>query len=216
MIASSDFWGEFEYLTIWGMFMTTISVVLSMFESKDKKTEPYYLVSANGMTSRKFFSLWKWNIFMFELALSLEIVIAPYFWAFLWSAWDNSKTTEIETLNLSLCHSVSITILLLEFWLINAVPVLMRHFSVILGIIVLYMIENMAVTLSTGKAVYPGITWDSTSGILMPIGVFVICFIFYALLTCCSKQKMKRIDQDPAIAGFDKESVIVEKFWVAV
>ena len=109
-----------------------------------------------------------------------------------------------------LCHTVSIIILLLEFWLINAVPVLLRHFSVILGIIILYMIENMAVTLSTGKAIYPGITWDSASGILFPLAVLLICFIFYGLLTLCSKQKMKRIDRDPVIAEMYKDKVLDE------
>ena len=131
---------------------------------------------------------------MFELAITLEVMIAPYFWAFLWSHFYTPETTVIDTWNIILCHSVSFVVLVFEFTLINAVPILLRHFSVILGVLVVYMMVNMAVTLSSGKVVYPGITWDSTSGILIPVGILVFGFVLFFLLTCCSKLKMKRID----------------------
>jgi hypothetical protein len=186
--ATKDFIAEFKYLTIWGMLVTLISVVLSFGFCKDAK-EPVMIGKPNS-----FLALWKWYIFFFELAISLEIVIAPYFWAFLWGAYTG-KVASIEELNLVLCHSVSIAILLLEFSMINALPIILKHYSAIFAIIVLYMIDNVIFVKVTGKAVYPGITWDSVSGCLLPVAVFVVSIIFYIILSCLSKPKMTRINK---------------------
>jgi hypothetical protein len=116
---------------------------------------------------------------------------------FLWGAWNTGKEPSIEEWNLVLCHSVSIAILLIEFFIINAIPVVFKHYSAIFAIIVLYMIDNVIVTKVTGKAVYPGITWDSVSGCLLPVGVFVISVIFYSIMFCLSKPKMNHINKRP-------------------
>jgi len=184
--ASENIIDEFKYLTIWGMFVTLISVVMSFWFCKDAE-EKVLLENPN-----KFLSLWKWYIFFFELAMSFEVVIAPYFWAFLWSVWDDTKG--IEYLNLILCHSISIAILALEFLCINALPISLRHYSVIFALCVLYMIDNIIVCKVTGKDVYPGMSWNSVAGCLMPCAVFVISFIFYLIMVCISKCKMKKID----------------------
>ena len=99
----------------------------------------------------------------------------------------------MEHLNLILCHSISIGILLIEFSFVNSVPVILRHYSAIFIIIVLYMIVNIVVTKVTGKAVYPGITWDSIVGWLIPMGVFMASFILFWIFSCISKSKMKKI-----------------------
>jgi hypothetical protein len=183
-LASPNFIAEFKYLTIWGMFLTLISIVLSLFFCKD---ETAYLAPDFIEKPYAYFQLWKWYIFIFELAISFEVIIAPYFWAFLWSAWNTGKEGTVEELNLIFCHSFSIAILLLEFFVVNAFPISFRHFSAIFFIMILYMIDNVIFVTVTGKAVYPGITWDSVSGILMPLGVIFITFLFYGLLVCCSK-----------------------------
>jgi len=202
---------EFKLLTIWGMFFTFISVIISLFFTKDKTYVPFAeSTDANPFSIRK---LWKWYIFIFELALCLEMVIAPYFWLFLWSVLNNGKEGSMEEVNLVLCHTISISILLIEFSCVNSVPVILRHYSAISIIIVLYIIVNLVETKVSGKPIYPGITWDSVTGCLIPLGVFLVSFILFWIMSCVSKCKMKKIknnylykDVTTSIIEFDTDS----------
>jgi hypothetical protein len=121
------------------------------------------------------------------------MVIAPYFWLFLWSVLNNGKEGTMEELNMVLCHTISISILLVEFTFVNSVPVILRHYSAISIIIVIYTIVNLIVTKVSGHPIYPGITWNSVTSCLIPLGVFLASFLLFWIMSIFSKCKMKRI-----------------------
>lgn len=74
------------------------------------------------------------------------------------------------------------------------------------------MIDNIIVTKVTGHAVYPGITWNSVAGYCIPLGIFVISFLFYLIFSCVSKPKMNRINKErDSVEEQQKEIELAEK-----
>ena len=69
----------FVFFTIWGFSFATASVILSQFFIPGKAAKP---LPENVYSP---WQLWKWNILVYETALLCELIVAPYFWAFLWS-----------------------------------------------------------------------------------------------------------------------------------
>ena len=77
-------------------------------------------------------------------------------------------------------HSVPLGLLLIELTF-NAVRIAQRHFGYISAIAFCYLILNFTVTKITGEPPYPILSWDSTIGYLLPLGLIVGAFILMYL-----------------------------------
>ena len=168
----------FVFFTIWGFSFASASVMLSQFFIPGKKAKP---LPENVYSP---WQLWKWYILIYEIALLCELIVAPYFWALLWQdliKQDIMKQPLFKATQICV-HSIPFSILVLEFIFINWVPVTMRHYSVAFLVTVSYMLTNMITCFVQGSPVYPGMTWDSVGGCILPLGVAVLSMvIFYAL-----------------------------------
>ena len=52
-----------------------------------------------------------------------------------------------------------------------------------------YLLVNIVATKVQGYAVYPGMTWDSVSGCMLPLGVAVAGVFLWWSMSKCSKFK---------------------------
>ena len=66
-----------------------------------------------------------------------------------------------------------------------------RHLYLILALSVLYLIVNLTFTKVTGTPVYKPMDWESTEGILTPIGVLVGAILIFFLVDLLNQQKLK-------------------------
>jgi hypothetical protein len=136
--------------------------------------------------------LWKWHIVIFEIALVCELIISPYFWLLLWPSVYNSGRSTLFIWTQSLVHSVPLIILLTDFIILNWVPILLRHYCAVFFVTISYMIVNVTVTKVQGHAVYPGMTWDSLAGFVLPLVVAVASYGLFWVMTKCSNVKDKK------------------------
>ena len=82
-------------------------------------------------------------------------------------------------------------ILLFEFSLMNALELSLKHFWVIMLIFMAYIGENVLITILSGKAVYPDMTWDTVWSFVIPLIIIIASGIIYAVLSWVSKRKTK-------------------------
>jgi hypothetical protein len=94
---------------------------------------------------------------LFEIALLMELIVAPYFWILLWPALHtqpNFTENKSHMLGLVLDHSVPVSLLLIDFIFFNANPIVMRHLGIVGVVAISYLVTNMTFALTSGP-VYP-------------------------------------------------------------
>ena len=56
-----------------------------------------------------------------------------------------------------------------------------------------YIVNNIVITVCSGKEIYPDIKWNSTIGFVIPSSVVVGSFAVYCILTYISKLKSNHL-----------------------
>jgi hypothetical protein len=54
-----------------------------------------------------------------------------------------------------------------------------------------YIVDNVLVTVLSGKAVYPDMTWNTAWSFIIPLIIFISAFIIYAILAWIGNKKTK-------------------------
>ena len=128
---------------------------------------------------------------IFEIAIVSELVITIYFWGVLYFQLKMWKwTNTFAWLTYVLMHSVPIICLLVDDIFLNSLGVIPRHFTALLIVAVSYLLVNMTVTLCSSP-VYPGMTWRTPLGIILPLGIAFATFIIFAITCWVTKVKYK-------------------------
>ena len=118
--------------------------------------------------STELFTLEKACIFLFELAISFEFLIAPFYWGLL---FDGSYSSTFEMIDDILGHGTPLLALLIEFGF-NIIPFYMKHLALVALIQVVYLIVNVIVSL-VDKPVYGILNWKDLTSYLVFFGVLV-------------------------------------------
>ena len=182
---SDPFIKQFEFLTIWGLFITFLTFTFSCYQIFFS-----YKVDEAEENKNKPFVAWKIHIILFELALVMELVITPFFWLFL---WPGIKSTQLEGWhfpNIVCPHFVPLFFLLIDYSY-NQIPFIKRHLFIMLFVTVSYLIVNLVCTKVSGIPVYPIMTWDSFGTCMIPVGTAIVSLIIFMLFTKCNQYKIR-------------------------
>lgn len=182
-------------MTRWGFWSTLLTYLLGTYISftKSPEREAY-------RASYSWCKLWKVWLLLFEGSLIFEIIITAFFWLILWPILK--KTEYVQQLSpLRYAEVYAVHILPLFFlvvdWLLHAVPIAMRHISVMLVVGALYIVLNITVAIAF-KPIYPVLTWDNEESYLLVMSVATFQIILYLVLCWINNCKLRcnKRDQD--------------------
>ena len=103
-------------------------------------------------TKYSFWQMWKWKIWLFEMALAMELIIVPYFWSSLYEQWilDNPERPSLVFLSLCMDHTIPLTTLIVEYIFISSTPFVPRHFWICAGLALLYFFSRFKGKITLG------------------------------------------------------------------
>ena len=163
---------NFKYLTIWGLFSTTITFITSIFTKSYNK---------NSVMQG-----WKWHILFFEVSTVMELIITPFYWLLLYPR-NHQHHNRIDYS----IHALPIIFLTIELYISN-IPFAGRHFMAFnLPICLIYMLLNMYITLIYSPY-YPFITYRSAVGTIVPILLTFSTFLIFKCLELITRKKFKK------------------------
>jgi len=132
---------------------------------------------------------------MGELALTMQLIIVPYFWFALWPVEsikvDNSPGKKAGMI---MDHSVPLILLVIDYIFMNANPIPMRHIWIVLTVSIVYLAMNCIVTL-TWKPVYEPMTWHGTA-LILPLVLLIAGMLIYIGLSFLSQWKLNKLGYD--------------------
>jgi hypothetical protein len=139
------------------------------------------------------FCAWKWYIFTFELAISMEVIITCFFWFILYDEMSSRppySTSNIQMLGLVAHHSLPLIMLLVDS-MINALPFVQRHINMIVPMCLAYLLFNYYVTVTRGKPVYGIMNWKWPVGFVIPAALLGIGIGIFTLFAALSRMKLQ-------------------------
>ena len=144
------------------------------------------------------FRAWKLHTMLFTIAITLELIIVPYFWTALYPGHCIKWGQEIEGWPMEcwpmfLDHSVPLGCLLIDYFM-NVTPLVWRHVVILLCFGVGYLSINCGVTLGTGHPVYKTMDWQSVGGILTPLCMLIAAPLFFFVLVQLNILKLRLTD----------------------
>jgi len=83
----------------------------------------------------------------------------------------------IRKVSLTMDHTVPFVCLIIDYFF-NAIPFAHRHFSIIGGVAVIYIIFNWAYT-KLFKAIYHIFLWESFLDYIIPFSIYIVSLIFF-------------------------------------
>lgn len=166
-------------LTTWGMFFSCLFFVIGMRLAYKKEEE------INDSNKYNFFAAWKWYIIMFEMTMTMNIVITVVFWSVITQYKDVFNRPAAFLAYTSYTHSLPLVTFLFEYSL-HTVPVIKRHIIIIFTIGVLYALINLTHTKISGNPIYPPLSWDTVASVMFGIGVVVFSVVSFSLLYFCN------------------------------
>ena len=139
------------------------------------------------------FCAWKWYIFTFELAFSMEVIITCFFWFILYDEMSKRppySDSAMQMVGLVAHHSLPLIMLSVDF-MINAMPVVQRHINMIVPMCSAYLFLNYYVTVSRGKPVYGIMNWKWPVGFVIPFGLLAIGCLIFTLFAAVTQKKLQ-------------------------
>lgn len=106
-------------------------------------------------------------------------------------------------------HSLPLLFLLVDFYF-NAVPFCWRHLVFVWCMIDLYLLENIIVVYSSGKATYPILTWRNVISWFSFIIFPVILSIIFAIFKLIADLKLKKNGYGDAVMVMKDELHILK------
>ena len=122
---------------------------------------------------------------MVNMLVLTNLVISAYFWLFL------NEFLGLFTIHMTFIHTVPSIGSLIEYIFFSAYPCELRHFCAMLAMAVVYLIVMFIITKVEGKPIYPGMTWDSVIGTLIPLSITFSCFVLYIIFYKFNQFKLR-------------------------
>ena len=132
----------------------------------------------------RFFKLWKWHLFLFELVFIWEIFITAFYWTLLYV--PSRYTYDFRDF---WQHLPPLLFLLIDFLFFHAYPFIFRHSLGLLFLSFVYLLVNIVVSEYRGYPVYGMINYTSHLGVLMPF--FLATFLFLGHWGVCRLNDFK-------------------------
>jgi hypothetical protein len=135
-----------------------------------------------------------------QISVSIETGV---FFSLAWMAiqFGSTKTHNFKSFwasfRMILDHILPMVVLIVDNFLLNAIPFLRRQYMLILGIAFGFMFFMMGSILHLGQTFSPFVSGNGFSGIvLVPSGIFLFTLISMLLFEKYSMAKLQLIDQD--------------------
>ena len=137
--------------------------------------------------------MWKYWIVLYQLSLTMELLICPFFWIFLFKIADAQPRFQhgLLWLGLRVDHSFPLICLLIDYCH-NQIPFILRHISILCAVLLLYGALNIIIT-KTVEPIYPPLSWDSVGSVMMGIVAFAAEVLIFLILHLTNKYKIRRI-----------------------
>ena len=178
----------FKFFTVWGIYATLACYAAGTWIAFHQSEDAVF----DEAQKHNLFCAWKIYIFMFEIAVSIEIVITLVFWLLLWEEAKNHPFYEppMRKLGLVLDHGLPIVILTLDY-VVNATPIICRHLLIIAIICLFYLFVNFYATKMQGFPVYGPMSWDSVTAVLFALALWAFGASAFLVLYKLNLRKLK-------------------------
>ena len=176
-----------RFFTQWGMFTTTITAILAIFNE----------APASRRNKYGCFQVWKWHTFFFQVSLLFELIITPFFWLLLFRSLP-PKSWFLGSLGETADHSLPLFCLLVEYLFCGCSPFVRRQFPFVVLIAVCYLSINLTYSLKD-RPPYAIMSWKGVVGIIVPIGTIVFGFMVLFAMEWVTKKKLRRLGHDKVV-----------------
>jgi hypothetical protein len=169
----------------WGLWLTYLTFMTGLFACDPPPTDASVLLKSYKNSP---FQAWKWFTILFEMSLTLEIIITVLYWTILHKDANTlSVDWKVQT-NLYMDHIIPIIALICEFFL-SYQPILKRHAFILLAIMSSYLLFNIGYTIA-GKPPYDVNEWHTFLGALTCLGTFGMGIVLFYLLEMFTRIKL--------------------------
>lgn len=153
--------------TIWGLIASILSFMLLILHSYNRKRK------------KTWYHQWLWRtaLLLFETAIVWEIVITIVFWSILYKDVKSFIFGGIDDFNMHFDHIFPVVFLLIEFST-NKYLFRLQHWIIVVFLGSIYAAFNWVYVLTTGKRIYPILTWKDAM-----TAVWVVALFFGMILT---------------------------------
>jgi len=164
------------YLTLWGFTICTLYFILVNCVNK----------SPDNSTA------WKITYVLGELGATLEFLICPFFFAFLFPVFLTTSPP-LDSVILQVCLHFFCPVFIWIDTILNGIAFPRNHVWFLVIVCVLYPPNNYAWTMAWGKPVYPVMDWKTYMTYVYIAGAVVLGFVgFYVGILQYGKKKDKK------------------------
>ena len=124
--------------------------------------------------------------------MTIELIVTGFFWMAIWEKEyrDSPPGDYVNIAGLVIDHSVPITLLSIDYIFFSAIPIAKRHIFVVMTIALIYVTMNCIYSLNV-EAIYGPINWRTPLGIITPIVLLVIGFLYSFFLEAVNRHKLR-------------------------
>jgi len=184
---TNSFIRSLAYLTNWGI----LSVGIYFFCS----SVCYFIYKEDEeIDVKKPFAFWKFTSVLCEIAFSMEVLVAIYYWALLFPGTPEEHVG-IRFWMTIFEHAVTPALIFLEV-IFNGVRFYKRHLIFILLVGGLYICTNFAAYKITGEPVYSNLTWQSIETFYFLLAALGLALFGFAIGLGISSLKTKKITKE--------------------
>jgi len=184
---------HYEKYTVWGEVSTLAVLFLLTLCSFEKYTKLQYKEGGKKVSLDNSF-LHRITAFLFQWAILCESTLTFLFWAYLWGIMTDTAHMTSKQIKEKLYydiyldvsnynHIIPLALLLVES-LINNIPFWWRHYVLVFGINLIYLLFQYTYCQYTKKVVYPTIDWnhDAYHSLLKTLSTSIVTFAFFLLM----------------------------------
>jgi len=178
---------DFLFLTKWGLWFTFFTFLIGMFATTPLPDNSQILLKKYRNDP---FHAWKWFTILFQISLTMEILITILYWTALHENTYSPDFPSVKKAMMIMDHSVPLVALLTEFFMSNQ-PFVKRHIWVSGFVGVLYGLVNFVATVS-GYPPYSIVSYDSFWGVILSLCNGLFFFLIAFALVWLSKRKLSK------------------------
>ena len=186
----------FKFLTSWGAYFVMFSFIFIYIATIDQIEHPRKIEGWR-------FTLWRVTIILMEISVTVQTLIVLIFWSLLYHPHQPITLNYIYT---HLIHSLPYIFILIEFYKCQWV-FRWSHIIFVWAFMIFYLFLNLAVTVYTGKPVYPIMTWNDMLTVVIIISFSVLIILFFYIFYTIAEKRMN--DESRIITSLPKK---VEKY----
>ena len=134
------------------------------------------------------FKWWKVCSYLWTMVYWWNWIISVVFWSFLLPTTDFADDfdgTPWGEANLLCDHILPLFFCMVD-WFLNGIVFEKHHLATQLPIIFVYGMWNLIFCKITNSIIYPGMTWDSFSSVILALGCLPLAALFWMLIYWCT------------------------------